>query len=300
MLPNFLIGGAAAAGTNFLTASIIQHPDVYLPEKMFPEVHFFYKSWEYEKGIEYYETTWFSKVRNEKAIGERSSSYLFGGPEVAGKIKALLPDVKLIFTLRNPIERTWANYRFTVLAGLEDLRFEDALRKEKERVAMQTGIWAEIQPHNYTGRGLYAKQLKDYLHIFPKENILLIKSEEMGHEPMETFRKVFDFLEVDRNFSPCIPPNYTSLSVKDPALQMRCREYFKDRFDLIIEAVRENEDPLIHLQPGEEEKFNAFVDNLKGVKEKMSEEARDYLRDFFRDDMKELKELVEFSIEDWR
>lgn len=300
MLPNFLIGGVAAAGTNFLTASITQHPDIYLPEKMFPEVHFFYKSWEHKKGAKHYETNWFSSVKNEKAIGERSSSYLFGGTEVAKKIKALLPDAKLIFTLRNPIERTWANYRFTVLNGLEDLPFKDALRNEKQRIAKQSGKWAEIQPHNYTGRGFYARQLKEYLRFFPEKNILLIKSEDMGSAPQETFRKVFDFLEVDKNYTPSLPPNFTSLSVKDPALQMQFREYFGDRFNLIIEAVRRNKNPQVYAKSAEEEKLLSFVANLKNIKEEMSVEIRSDLQDLFQQDMDELKELVDFSIEDWR
>jgi len=301
MLPNFLIGGAAAAGTSFLSASVTQHPEIYLPEKLEPEPHFFYKSWEYEKGAKYYETNWFSSVKNEKAIGERSSSYLFGGTEVAKKIKALLPDAKLIFVLRNPIERTWANYRFTVLNGLEDLPFKDALRNEKNRIAKQSGKWAEIQPHNYTGRGFYARQLKEYLRFFPAKNILLIKSEDMGSAPQEAFRKVFDFLEVDKNYIPSVPSNFTSLSVKDPARQMYFRKYFGDRFARIIEAIRKDKDPLAYLQDGTEKKtLLELMDNLKGVKEETGKEERAYLQDFFQDDMNELKELVKFSIEDWR
>ena len=150
--PNFIIGGTAAGGTSFLSAILVQHPEIYLPVEMRPEPHYFYKSWEYKKGLDYYLERWFKNVPETAiAVGERSSSYLFGGESVAKKIAAVYPNMKFIFTLRNPIERTWANYRYTVLQGLEKYSFEEALANEKKRVEEQSGIWAEIQPYNYTG-----------------------------------------------------------------------------------------------------------------------------------------------------
>ena len=151
--PNFIIGGTSAGGTSFLSAILIQHKEIFLPKKMRPEPHFFYKSWEFEKGSDYYLERWFKSVPEEaKAIGERSSSYMFGGDDVALKIREFNPNMKFIFTLRNPIERAWANYRYTVLQGLEENTFEEALKNEKERVEAQKGIWKEIQPYNYTER----------------------------------------------------------------------------------------------------------------------------------------------------
>ena len=74
--PNFIIGGTAASGTSYLSATLVQHPQIYLPQEMRPEPHFFYKSWEYEKGLNYYFSKWFQNVPDKKiAIGERSSSY---------------------------------------------------------------------------------------------------------------------------------------------------------------------------------------------------------------------------------
>ena len=52
--PNFIIGGTAAGGTSFLAAILFQHPEIYLPAEMRPEPHYYYKSWEYKKGLDYY------------------------------------------------------------------------------------------------------------------------------------------------------------------------------------------------------------------------------------------------------
>lgn len=302
MMPNFIIGGTAAGGTSFLSAALVQHPQIYLPKEMRPEPHYFYKSWEYKKGIEYYKKRWFSEVvPGQEAIGERSSSYLFGGRQVASKISAVLPRVKLIFTLRNPIERTWANYRYTVLQGLEPLSFEEALAREKERVAVQSGIWAEIQPHNYTGRGMYAKQLREFLEFFPLEQILLIKSEEMGKTPYPQLARVCEFLSVSTSFSPNLPPDHTSMSVIDPSLQVELRSYFADRFDLVIECIRKEQDPRqIAKLPEDLEQIKRMSSNLCGRKIAMSPDCRAYLQKVFADDIASLKELTPFSMSDWQ
>ena len=85
ILPNFIIGGVNNGGTSFLYSLLKQHPEIYMPRDMRPEPSFFYKSWEYGKGLEYYSTRWFSAApKSAIAIGEKSTNYLFGGAKVAG------------------------------------------------------------------------------------------------------------------------------------------------------------------------------------------------------------------------
>ena len=76
--PNFIIGGGVASGTSFLSHAIQHHPEIYLPKIMRPECNFFYKTWEFEKGKDYYLKRWFSEAGDQKAVGERSSLYLHG------------------------------------------------------------------------------------------------------------------------------------------------------------------------------------------------------------------------------
>ena len=301
--PNFLIGGTAAGGTSFLSAILVQHPQIYLPKLMRPEPHYFFKSWEYEKGVEQYLSRWFADVPEQAiAVGERSSSYLFGGKLVAEKVVKQYPEMKFIFTLRNPIERTWANYRYTVLQGLEEYSFEDALKNEAQRVSNQSGMWAEIQPHNYTGRGLYASQLKQYLDIFPRENILLVKSELLSSQTDTELIKIYAFLGLTiTNFAYNRVPDHTSTNVIDARLQMHLRKHFGSRFDLIIEATRKNlsvEDFVSN--PDDRNKIEQLACNMTGGKVAMPQAARDYLVRYFSQDMKELGEMVDFDISDWK
>lgn len=300
--PNFIIGGTAAGGTSSLSAMLVQHPQIYLPKEMRPEPHYYYKSWEYEKGLSYYLSRWFHEVPDTAiAIGERSSSYLFGGSSVAQKIAADFPDMKFIFTLRNPIERTWANYRYTVLQGLEDLPFEEALEREQERIGSQTGIWAEIQPYNYTGRGYYAKKIKQYLDYFPRENMLLIKSELLSSQTSVELEKIYRFLGLSIfDFQHSNAPDHTSVNVVDPKLQMVLRNYFSERFDKVIEAIRREEkiDSFI-VAPEDQEKINSLRNNLTSDKMPMPHSARAYLQELFSKDIEALQAMVDFQLSDW-
>lgn len=301
--PNFIVGGTSAGGTSFLSAVLVQHPEIYLPKEMRPEPHFFYKSWEYEKGTEYYLSRWFSEVPDSAvAVGERSSSYIFGGTATAEKFHKFNPGLKFVFTLRNPIERTWANYRYTVLQGLEDLSFEEALEREPQRVAAQEGIWAEIQPYNYTGRGFYADQLEQFTKFYPLSQILCIKSESLSKNTREELRKVYKFLNLTNlDFEAERPSDHTSVSVIDPSLQKRLRTYFDTKFDKVIEACRKNEGIKQYIQNKQDEENILLLEkNLTGAKAQMSEKARTYLTQVFAEDMKKLRAFVDFDYSDWK
>lgn len=300
--PNFIIGGTACGGTSFLAAILVQHPQIYLPLEMRPEPHFFYKSWEYKRGLDYYQKTWFKGVRKSHlAIGERSSSYLFGGQKVAEKISMVYPNMKFVFILRNPVERTWANYRFTVLQGLENLPFFEALKKEKDRVKGQKGIWSEIQPYNYTGRGFYGAQILEFQEYFSKDNILLIKSENLAKNTKKELDKIYRFLELScYEYTYEVPVNYSSVNVINPNLQMELRKYFGREFDKIIELIRKNK-PLEVFKNSETDakKIAQLEGNLVEKKLPMAQEERFYLKNLFLDDVSKLRQMVDFDISDW-
>lgn len=299
--PNFVICGSSASGTSFLTSGMINHPEIYLPKKIRPEPHYFYKSWEYQKSFEeYYLKKYFSNVKNEIAIGERSSSYMFG-KKVPLRMSKVLPSIKLIFILRNPIERAYANYRYTVLEGLEPNDFSYSLKNENKRIKNQKGIWSEIQPYNYTGRGFYYEQLKNFLKFYKREQMLILKSESFGKNIQNDFKEVFNFLNVSSNFQVQRPPKFSSLSVIDPSLQVRLREYFKEKFDLIVEAIRKNENTEKFLDSKKDhENFRLMFENLKSKKSEMKHEDRFYLQSLYKEDIKKLEQIVSFDLTDWK
>lgn len=298
--PNFLIGSGVSSGSSFITASIKQHPDIYLPVKQRPEPNFFHFNDRYNKGINWYLETWFGDVTSQRAIGERSSLYL-PSQIAAERIRKHFPTIKLIFCLRNPLARAWGNYRFTVLEGLESLSFEEAINTEDDRMQKEAGIWAEVQPHCYVKRGLYDVFLKKYYELFPKENILLIKAENMSKDPIVEFRKVFNFLQVDADFVPKIVKDYSAPSVIDPRVQVECRNYFGNKFPEIIEAIRREEDLTGILENVQDHQMlQRLKNNLVDQKEQIPSACKKILFGKYEASFARLADMVPFDISDWR
>lgn len=291
--PNFIIAGGVATGTSFLANSIIEHPQIYLPPEMRPECGFFYKSWEYKKGKEYYLNRWFKNVKNETAVGERSSLYLHGTfNNVAERIYKMYPQMKLIFCLRNPTERAFGNYRFTAITGYETLPFMSALGCEDERKMNARGWKSEIQLYLYRERGLYFQQLQPFYALFPAKNILCIKSEEMAKNANKTFQQVFEFLNVDKDFRPAPKENYSSPNVKSLKAQYLLRALIGKRFVNITEDFRN------HQMPGLLNKLCAL--NINFNKVSMSKEERSYLNSFYVSHNEQLSRFLNWDLSDWK
>ncbi len=299
MLPNFLIAGGVATGTSFLSATLAHHPDIYLPKIQRPEPNFFHYSRKFNQGVDWYLKTWFSEVGHQKAVGERSS-LLLPSDVAAKRIKAILPGVRLIFCLRNPIERTWGNYRFTVLEGLEALSFDEAIECEQERMKKAEGMWSEVQPHAYLTRSRYAVHLQEYIDLFGRDRILLLKSEDLGRHPHENVARVCDFLGVDSSVQLPLPPNYSSPSVIDRSVQIELRAYFGDRFPNVVECIRKNEDVSSIIRCEEDsQNVERLRANLSVGKDPLPESSRQRLRAVFADEISRLRSIVDFPVNDW-
>ena len=292
VLPTFIIGGTFPAGTGHLFSLIVQHPEIYLPLPMAPECNFFVKTRDYERGLGWYRERYFSKRSGERAIGERSSLML-SGPGVADRVARHLPDVKLIFLLRNPVDRAYANYRFTALAGHEVLPFPEALAAESDRIARNTDpFWSEIQPHAYFSRGIYAPQIETFTDRFPEDQLLLMRSDRLIKNPEGALPEILRFLDVDPTFVPEPAPEFSSPSVLDLATHRSLRAEAPERFDAAIQHVREGLSP----RDAHEERVAA---NLKRGHDTLDPVLRQELTDRFRPYNLTLKDRVPFGIEDW-
>lgn len=298
-LPNFIIAGGVATGTSFLSSALSYHPEIYLPKVQRPEPNFFHYTDKFQNGMPWYSSKWFSEVRDEIAVGERSS-LLLPSINAPSRVKESLPSVKLIFCLRNPIERAWGNYRFSVLEGLETLPFAEAIEVEATRTLQAKGRWAEVQPHAYLARSKYSESLLEYFELFGSSNILLLKSEELGKKPKEAFLRVCKFLGVDPNIELPEPPNYSSPSVRDPAVQARLRSHFGARFSELIEGIRKND---LNLDSFDSTEDLAMLEelrlNLTDGKQPLEPSDRSRLNELLSHEVARLASIVNFSLDDW-
>lgn len=200
MFPNFFVLGTQKGGTTTLQNLLASHPEIYLPEQK--ETKFFARDREWQKGFEYYIEKYYSNVTTEKAIGEIDPDYMYYAPSLERMLKTFdeFSNIKLIFILRNPIERAFSHYLMSLRRGHEQLKFEDALATEQRR--LETADFDEKMHFSYMDRSHYLPQIERYLQHTSRENILVLFTEELESDPAATLKKIFHFLNVDEDYVP--------------------------------------------------------------------------------------------------
>ena len=206
-LPDFLVIGAQKAGTTALYAYLRWHPGIAGPS--WKEVSFFDRHW--WRGEAWYRGQ-FPLRAGERLVGEASPSYLFH-PLAPERARSLVPGAKLVALLRDPVDRAYSQYQHEVALGREPLSFEDALAAEDERLvgeverliadprAFSRAWW----DHTYTARGRYAEQLERWLEAFPSEQLLVVRTEDLGERPAETYASILAFLGAEPHELPDYP-----------------------------------------------------------------------------------------------
>jgi hypothetical protein len=194
--PDFLVIGAQKAGTTALYAYLRWHPGITGPS--WKEVSFFDRHW--WRGEAWYRGQ-FPLRSGRRLVGEASPSYLFH-PLAPERVRSLVPDAKLVALVRDPVDRAYSHYQHEVALGREPLSFEDALAAEAERtrgeverlVADPRAFSRAWWDHTYAARGRYADQLERWLAAFPREQLLVVPSEDLGERPAETYAAVLAFV----------------------------------------------------------------------------------------------------------
>ena len=206
VLPDFLIIGAARSGTTSLYEYLSQHPSV-IPG-VGKEVYFFDKK--FNKGINWYKSffpTKLSKSRLESKqkrnclTGEATPRYLHY-PHTPKRVFDLIPNIKLIVLLRNPIDRAYSHYQMEVGSDNEELPFEEAIEQEEKRITddmkkmerNENFYSVYFYRKSYLTRGIYVNQLKRWFEYFPREQFLILKSEDFYSKTPKVYQQVLDFL----------------------------------------------------------------------------------------------------------
>ncbi len=190
--PNFLCIGAQKAGTTLLFDILRRHPDIYLPDSK--ELHFFDRDEECAKGLAWYQDTYFRGSDNHRCVGEVTPSYIFFENAPERIFRALGPDLKILVSLRHPVDRACSHYWMQFKRGLETKSFMKALTLEQARIGR--GYWDKSR-FSYISRGFYAQQIKRYLKYFPLGNMKFIFFEELVRDLPGTIRDIIEFLGCD-------------------------------------------------------------------------------------------------------
>jgi hypothetical protein len=206
VLPDFVIIGAQRSGTTSLFKYLSAHPDIY--PAVFKEVHFFDRF--FNRGVSWYRSFFPLALQHryvthvqERAFltGEATPYYLFH-PHAAERMAGLLPHVKLIVILRNPVDRAYSQYYHEVKRGLESVSFDEALHRERKILNIEQETLeadpayhsALHQNHAYLARGRYVEQLQVWRRHFPREQLLVLQSEAFYSDPTAVVARVVSFL----------------------------------------------------------------------------------------------------------
>ena len=193
MLPNFLIIGAQKAGTTSLNNLLAEHPDVFMPQDK--ELTYFYDDSFYNKGVKTYESC-FHGWNGEKFVGNAPVNLLWLAKTTAQRIYEFNKNIKLIASLRNPIDRAYSAYwYFRRNLWEEALTFEEALKRES--AIKKHGSLAQKCNLTYIDHGFYYYQLKLFLNLFDRSQILILLFDKLKQDPKATFNKIFQFFQID-------------------------------------------------------------------------------------------------------
>jgi hypothetical protein len=299
-LPDFLIAGVPKAGTTALHAALVQHPDLFLSRVKEPK---FFLSDGRPPATggpgdvqTYQEHVWrqadyealFDAAPPGTLRGEATPFYLY---DLAAhdRIKSLIPDVKLIVLLRDPVDRAHSNWTHLWIAGLEpEADFRAACRAEPERIAAG---WADFW--HYVGLGRYGRQVQHLLQVFPREQVLLLRYRELRDAPAATLDRVCAFLGVRTGLLTAIPrENVNRHVVEDNAVNdvirrlLRAGGGFGHRFPVPLRLAARG--PLLTL-----------LHRRTGSRPVTTPRERAALLPYFADDIALLQEVTGERYDDW-
>jgi Sulfotransferase domain len=193
-LPNFLIVGAMKCGTTTLHGVLGQHPQVFLPSHK--ELHFF--GHRYAKGVDWYAAQ-FTPSPWQTAVGEATPIYMFE-PVQRLRMVTLLPDIKIVAIVRDPVARAYSHYWYNRARALESaLTFEGAVELE------QSGQPPKAHDHRkrtYLARGHYIDQLLPLEESYGRDRLHVMLMEDLLGNTEECLRSLLEFLEVDASMAP--------------------------------------------------------------------------------------------------
>lgn len=196
-LPDFICLGAQKAGTTTFQHALAAHPGLHVP----PAKELQYFTLHAHRSLAWYASC-FTGARPGQVAGEVTPYYLYH-PEAPARIARAVPAVRLIVLLRDPVERALSGYFHSRRLGCEPLELEEAFAAEPARLAGAERLLSRPgarhpshQMHSYLSRSRYDEQLARYLRFFPREQMLLLRSEDFFREPEETWHRTLAHLGV--------------------------------------------------------------------------------------------------------
>jgi len=192
--PNLFLVGAMKSATTSLHNYLDVHPEIFMTQDPWKEPNYFVEELNYNKGLDWYSSL-FDNVQSEKVIGESSTDYT-KAPNYRDthlKLHQFNPNAKILYVMRDPIERAISQYWWEVEYSAEGRDMKHGILEND---------W--IMNCSY-----YAQQIKPYIDVFGRENVYTLTAEELISEPNRVMKEIFEWLGVS-----------TDIQLKDETLKV--------------------------------------------------------------------------------
>lgn len=281
---DFIGIGAPKCATTWIYDCLKEHPQISLLPKDQHEDACFYE--ENSPGAiltQYYEEYPEDLNESVRLIGEFMVNYLISErtPEI---IKSYNPNMKLIVSFRNPVERAHSYYRHLKFAEKREWgNFEEAIKKDPGEI---------IEP------GFYYKHLKKFQDHFPKENIHIVFYKDVQEKPLRVVQDIYKFLEADTSFIPRLVHTKINPSrFKFATLGRLIHEGIIPLLDKTGFGYKIKSSPLLNkFYYGLAESYVSKKDPTSSMKRT----TRQYLMEVYRNDVKNLEKLTNRNLESWK
>ena len=298
-MPDFLVIGAPKAGTTALHAALARHPGLYMSPVKEPKF-FLSDGPPPTKGgpgdaLTYREHIWrrpdyealFDPAPAGTLRGESTPLYLYDRAAMR-RIRAALPDARLIVIVRDPVERAHSNWTHLWSAGLEPVgNFVRACGEEERRI--EAG-WASFW--HYAGLGRYGEQLEYLFTLFPREQVLVLRYRRLVDEPEQTLDQIFAFLGVEQGVVAEIP-RHNVTAHPEPTLTHRAVS-LAQRAGSAVGTFVPGLTAATLTGP-----LERFLQRHSRERQPLDWQQRQELLPRFEDDIKRLEKVLEESFEDW-
>jgi hypothetical protein len=280
-LPDFIIVGPQKCATTWLYHALYEHPEVLMPET--DSVHYF--DMNYHQKEQWYRQ-FFSNHENEPVVGEETPTYI-REQSAPKRIAETLPNVKLIFCLRNPIDRAFSHWWHAKSKDKHSFSFHEVLEN-----------YDLFQ--NWIIPGFYYRHITRYAEYFPKENMKLCFFDDLVEDDLTYVQDIYSFLDVDDNYVPSIineksnEGKYRAIRRKSPYLRA-ARTFSKIAPSSVVNSLRP-----VHKQGLKIHNIAAEQIVSKNEYEQgMNEAVRKDLEDVYEDEIRYLSDYTGRNLNDW-
>jgi hypothetical protein len=273
--PSFFIVGVSKAGTEWLKLCLKKHPEIFIPDGPNPN----YFSHKFSRGEEWYMSL-FEQAKNEKELGEKSTSYIIY-PQSAKRIYNYNPNAKIIFVLRDPVERAFSHYKMKLRRGDVGENVDSVLSKKSPLVQ----------------EGLYTKHTSRYLDYFDDSKVHILLFDDLEDNPIQFIMKIYSILGVNSDFIPKMAHQRYHVT--------KSRPRFQRLYNTLVAVIRKLRRQSYWANRGIEFlRKKGYVNMFHRLNRgkpfpELSDKKREELGEFYREDINKLERMIDRDLSHW-